>query len=331
MKKILLAIPVAALLAGGWWWWSGSETNDPSEVVLHGNVDIRHVALAFDGSGRIESLDAEEGDPVKAGQVIGKLDTKSLELNVRKAQALVEAARQTLQRLRNGERPEAIAQVRAQLVSAQATAARAEQDLTRANRLQSSSSGAVSGQAVDHAESEAAAANARVEELRAALALSEAGTRAEEIAAAEANLAAEEANLALLVHEVDQGTLRAPVDAIVRSRLLEPGDQATPQRPVFSLAKTDPKWVRVYVNEPDLGKLRPGMAAQVFTDSYPDRPVAGTVGYISSVAEFTPKSVQTEDLRTSLVYEVRIVVEDATDALRLGQPVTVRIAVGQAS
>ena len=330
MKKILLAIPVAALLAGGWW-WSGRETNDPSEVVLHGNVDIRHVALAFDGSGRIESLDAEEGDAVKAGQVIGKLDTKSLELNVRKAQALVEAARQTLQRLRNGERPEAIAQVRAQLVSAQATAARAEQDLTRANRLQSSSSGAVSGQAVDHAESEAAAANARVEELRAALALSEAGTRAEEIAAAEANLAAEEANLALLVHEVDQGTLRAPVDAIVRSRLLEPGDQATPQRPVFSLAKTDPKWVRVYVNEPDLGKLKPGMAAQVFTDSYPDRPVAGTVGYISSVAEFTPKSVQTEDLRTSLVYEVRVVVEDATDELRLGQPVTVRIAVGQAS
>ena len=331
MKKILLAIPVAALLAGGWWWWSGRATSDPSEVVLHGNVDIRHIALAFDGSGRIESLDAEEGDAVKAGQVIGKLDTKSLELNVRKAQALVEAARQTLQRLRNGERPEAIAQVRAQLVSAQATAARAEQDLTRANRLQSSSSGAVSGQAVDHAESEAAAANARVEELRAALALSEAGTRAEEIAAAEANLAAEEANLALLVHEVDQGTLRAPVDAIVRSRLLEPGDQATPQRPVFSLAKTDPKWVRVYVNEPDLGKLKPGMAAQVFTDSYPDRPVAGTVGYISSVAEFTPKSVQTEDLRTSLVYEVRIVVEDATDALRLGQPVTVRIAVGQAS
>ena len=331
MKKILLAIPVAALLAGGWWWWSGRATSDPSEVVLHGNVDIRHIALAFDGSGRIESLDAEEGDAVKAGQVIGKLDTKSLELNVRKAQALVEAARQTLQRLRNGERPEAIAQVRAQLVSAQATAARAEQDLTRANRLQSSSSGAVSGQAVDHAESEAAAANARVEELRAALALSEAGTRAEEIAAAEANLAAEEANLALLVHEVDQGTLRAPVDAIVRSRLLEPGDQATPQRPVFSLAKTDPKWVRVYVNEPDLGKLKPGMAAQVFTDSYPDRPVAGTVGYISSVAEFTPKSVQTEDLRTSLVSEVRIVVEDATDALRLGQPVTVRIAVGQAS
>ena len=266
---------------------------------------------------------------------VGDVDADVLDYTAGKDRALdlalVEAARQTLQRLRNGERPEAIAQVRAQLVSAQATAARAEQDLTRANRLQSSSSGAVSGQAVDHAESEAAAANARVEELRAALALSEAGTRAEEIAAAEANLAAEEANLALLVHEVDQGTLRAPVDAIVRSRLLEPGDQATPQRPVFSLAKTDPKWVRVYVNEPDLGKLRPGMAAQVFTDSYPDRPVAGTVGYISSVAEFTPKSVQTEDLRTSLVYEVRVVVEDATDELRLGQPVTVRIAVGQAS
>jgi HlyD family secretion protein len=117
---------------------------------------------------------------------------------------------------------------------------------------------------------------------------------------------------------------------VVRSRLLEPGDMATPQRPVFALALAQPKWVRVYVSETDLGKVKPGMTARVVTDSHPDHPLQGKVGYISSVAEFTPKSVQTEELRTSLVYEVRVVVEDSGNVLRLGQPATVRIALAAA-
>jgi HlyD family secretion protein len=112
--------------------------------------------------------------------------------------------------------------------------------------------------------------------------------------------------------------------------LLEPGDMAAPQRPVFALALAQPKWVRVYVSEPDLGKVKPGMAARVITDSHPDRPLQGKIGYISAVAEFTPKSVQTEELRTSLVYELRVVVEDSGDVLRLGQPATVRIPFVQA-
>jgi len=102
---------------------------------------------------------------------------------------------------------------------------------------------------------------------------------------------------------------------------------ATPQRPVFALALTQPKWVRVYVSEADLGKVKPGMAAHVVTDSQPGQALEGKVGYISSVAEFTPKSVQTEELRTSLVYEVRVLVEDSRNVLRLGQPATVHIAL----
>ena len=117
---------------------------------------------------------------------------------------------------------------------------------------------------------------------------------------------------------------------MVRSRLLEPGDMATPQRPVFALALTQPKWVRVYVSETQLAKVRPGMAASVVADGRPNQPIAGKVGYIASVAEFTPKSVQTEALRTSLVYEVRVVVQDPADVLRLGEPVTVRLATGAA-
>lgn len=328
MRKALIALLFAvALAAGGWWWWSSRDAGDAGTLVLHGNVDIRQVSLAFDGSGRIIELGAEEGDNVAAGQIIGRLDTRTLELQARQAEAQVDVQRQALLRLRNGSRPEEIAQVRAQLASAEAAATLAESDLARTTRLRASS-GVVSEQAVEQARSAAAAAKASVEQLTAALALAEAGPREEEIAGAEAQLAAAEANLALLRHQIEQGTLRSPVDAIVRSRLLEPGDIASAQRPIFALTLTQPKWVRVYVSEPDLGKVRPGMAANVYTDSDPDRPVAGKVGYISSVAEFTPRAVQTEELRTSLVYEVRVIVEDAENALRLGQPATVRLAVG---
>ncbi len=97
---------------------------------------------------------------------------------------------------------------------------------------------------------------------------------------------------------------------------------ATPQKPVFSLAITDPKWVRAYVSEPDLGKVHPGMAASVSVDSFPDRRFQGWVGFVSPMAEFTPKAVQTEELRTSLVYEVRVFVKDPSDELRLGMPAT---------
>lgn len=243
MKKALIVVLIAAALAaGGWWWWSNRDVGDASTLVLHGSVDIRQVSLAFDGSGRIVELRAEEGDSVEAGQVIGLLDTRTLELQARQAEAQVDAQRQALLRLQNGSRPEEIAQARAQLAAAEATAARTEEDLSRTTRLRSSGGGAVSQQTLDHARSEAATARASVEQMAAALALAEAGPREEEIAGAEAQLAGAEANLALLRHQIEQGTLRSPVDAVVRSRLLEPGDIASAQRPVFALALTQPKW-----------------------------------------------------------------------------------------
>jgi len=113
------------------------------------------------------------------------------------------------------------------------------------------------------------------------------------------------------------------VDAVVRTRLMEPGEMASPQKPVFSLAVTDPKWVRAYVAEPDIGKLKTGMAASVALDSFPHRRFNGWVGFISPIAEFTPKTVETTELRTSLVYEVRIFVKDPSDELHLGSPATV--------
>ncbi|HTT12341.1 MAG TPA: HlyD family efflux transporter periplasmic adaptor subunit [Burkholderiaceae bacterium] len=331
MKKRLIVVSVLVVLAvAAWGWWRTGRQETRSELILHGNVDIRQVSLAFDGTGRVVELHADEGDRVKAGALLGVLDTRTLALQAEQAQAQISVQQQNLLRLRHGSRPQEIAQARSRLASAQADAARAEQDLARLQAVAASTQGrGVSPQELDRAESTSQVAASRVEEQREALRLTELGPRAEDVAGAEAQLRATQAQLALLQHQISQGELRAPADAVVRSRLLEPGDIATPQRPVFALALTDPKWVRVYVNEVDLGRVRPGMAARIVTDSQPDRPIEGKVGYISSVAEFTPKSVQTEELRTSLVYEVRVLVADAGNALRLGQPATVHLAAAQ--
>jgi HlyD family secretion protein len=185
-------------------------------------------------------------------------------------------------------------------------------------------------QDVDNARTALQVAGAKLSVNQRALELSVAGPRREDIQEAEARLRANEAQAALFRQQLRDSELLAPVDATVRTRVMEPGEMASPQRPVLTLAVTDPKWVRAYVPEPDLGKIKEGMAATVTVDSFPNRRFEGWIGFISPVAEFTPKTVQTEELRTSLVYEVRVFVKDPADALRLGMPASVSMA-GNAS
>ena len=236
----------------------------------------------------------------------------------------------SLQRLRSGSRPEEIAQARANVESAKADAVNARQQYERIKSAAEMSAGrAVRQQDVDSANAALQVAEAKLAVNQRALELAVIGPRKEDIAEAEARLRANEAQVALLRQQLVDAQLLAPVDAVVRTRILEPGDMASPQKPVFSLAITDPKWVRAYVSESDLGKIREGMAAAVAVDSFPKRRFDGWVGFISPVAEFTPKAVQTEELRTSLVYEVRVFVKDPSDELRLGMPATVYLNTGQ--
>ena len=120
--------------------------------------------------------------------------------------------------------------------------------------------------------------------------------------------------------------LVAPSDGVIRSRLLEVGDMASTTRPVFKLSLNDKKWARVYVKETDLPKIFEGQEAKIYLDGRTE-PIIGQIGYISGTAEFTPKTVQTDELRTSLVYEVRVYADDPDNVLRLGMPTTVKIAL----
>jgi HlyD family secretion protein len=323
-KLLVLAVVVLALAVAAWALYRPAA--DPSRLTLYGNVDIRQVSLAFDGSDRVAEMRVEEGDRVQAGQVLALLDTRTVALQLAQARAEVDAREQALLRLRNGTRPEEVQQARAQAAAAQADAELAARQWQRLRGVAGHTAGrAVSKEDLDSAAARMHVAQARLEAERQALRLAQLGPRAEDIAEAAAARDAAKARVALLQHQIDLAQLKAPRDAVVRARLLEPGDMASPQRPAYTLAIYDPKWIRAYVSEADLGRIRMGMPAQVYTDSHPDQAIAGSIGYISSVAEFTPKSVQTESLRTSLVYEVRILVADPQDRLRLGMPATVYI------
>lgn len=329
MNKGLIIIAAAfviavTVLAG---WSLVRQQDNPNTLELFGNVDIRQVSLAFNGSERVAEMRVQEGDRVEAGQVLATLDTRTLALQIAQAQAQIDVQEQVLLRLKNGTRPEEVDQARADVASAQADADLAAQQLKRLLDVEKTADEAISQQDLDSARSRRQVAEAQLKNRKKALRLAVIGPREEDIAQAEAQLDVSKAELALLRHQISLAELKAPMNAIVRSRLLEPGDMASPQRPVYALAITDPKWVRAYVTEVDLGRIKPGMSARVTTDSHPDQPIRGHVGYISSVAEFTPKIVQTEELRTSLVYEVRIFVDDAEDRLRLGMPATVRISL----
>lgn len=327
--RILGAVALVAVFAVAAAWWLQHRQVDDNRLVLQGNVDIRQVSLAFTESERILEMRVEEGARVKAGDVLAVLDTRTLALQVAQAQAQMEAQEQSLNRLKNGNRPEEIAQARARLAAAQADARLADQDLQRVNGLAADTQGAgVSAQDRDRAAAQARSAHAREAEAAESLRLALLGPRKEDIAQANAQWQAAKQSWALLQHRMTLAQLRAPSDAVVRSRLAEPGDMASPQRAVYALALVEPKWIRAYVNELQLARIQPGMAATVHIDGRPGEALKGTLGFISSVAEFTPKNVQTEELRTSLVYEVRIRVADPRDHLRLGMPATVQLELG---
>jgi HlyD family secretion protein len=319
-KFVAIVLPLLIITVGSSVWWYSRRNATEPPLTLYGNVDLRQVELAFNDSGRIAAVLVQEGERVKAGQIVAHLDTRRLKPQVEEAEARAAAQLEIVEKLHNGSRPEEIAQARANVASAKADDVNA---LGQYKRLQVLADNAVaSRQALENARATLDVADAKLAVNQKILQLALIGPRKEDIGEAEAQLRADQAQSNFLRQELADTELIAPADAVVRARLMEPGEMASPQKPVLSLAIIDPKWVRAYVPEPDLGRLRSGMTASIALDGFSVR-FNGWVGFVSPVAEFTPKNVQTEELRTSLVYEVRVFVKDPLDKLPLGAPATV--------
>ena len=326
--RVTLVLLVAALIAAGLWrFYPGFDSSNENQLVLYGNIDIRESDLAFNNSEHIDRLLVQEGDRVTKGQLLATLHRERFRVAAADAEARVMAKKAVVARLEAGSRVEEVHQARANLDAANARLVDAQVTFTRTESLYKKRG--VSKQVLDDTEANMNTARAEVKVAEEGLALAVAGPREEYIAEARATLKSAEARLALAQEVLKDAELYAPADGIIRDRILEPGDMASPQTPVFSLAFTNPVWVRAYVPETALGKLAPGMSADVSTDSYPGKAYPGWIGFISPTAEFTPKNVETPELRTRLVYQVRIYACNPQEELRLGMPATVSISLTQ--
>lgn len=326
-KTVLVLLVIIALAASAWYWWqdySRSSQNGESHLTLHGNVDIREVNLGFRVSGRVIEVMFDEGAAITAGDVLARLDPAPYQRAVEQARATLSAAEAEARRLKAGFRREEIAQAKASLEQAGVVLANARLSANRARALITSN--AITQEEHDDRVAREAEAEKQLQAAQASFDLLQAGYRSEDIAKAQAQ--ADQARAALAAAEIQLGdtTLAAPSAGTLSTRALEPGAIVQPGATVLTLSLDRPVWVRAFVDEPNMGLVVPGTEVEIFTDSRPNKPYRGTIGFVSPRAEFTPKNVETQSLRTSLVYRLRIVVSDPDSFLRQGMPVTVLLA-----
>ncbi len=327
-KKIIVAIALLLLIVGGIAIFDKEKQSDSSdELALYGNIDIREVQLTVNGSEHIAEIFVQEGDRVKKGQLLATLHTELLETHLAASEAELQAQQQIVNKLKAGNRPQEIAKAKAEYNAAKSAARTARDSAKRLEKLLPKK--LASPDDVETAQAKASTTTAQAEAAHQAWLLAVAGPRKEDIALAEAVLKAKGSAVKLAKQHLEDATLISPSDGVIRNRILEPGDMVTPQSPILTLALIDPVWVRAYLPETGLGKVAIGVGAEIMSDSFPDKRYQGWVGYISPTAEFTPKNVQTPELRTRLVYSVRIYACNPENELRLGMPVTVKIPLDQ--
>lgn len=322
-KKILIPTVLLTGLVAGTLWYRHA-TAAEQKGTIYGNVDIREATLAFRVAGRVMEVRVDEGAVVKPGDRLAALDPEPLQNALLAAEATEGAVSARNALLHRGYRAEDVEQARARLASVRAVLAESERQLARQRTLVPE--GAAPQRALDAAQSarDQAVAQARVAEEQ--LRTMTTGFRREEVAESDAQLRQAQAQLKSARLALQDAVLTAPSDGVILTRSIENGSMVQNGAPAFGLSLTNPVWVRAYVAEPQLGRFAPGTPVTLHTDARPDRAYRGVVGFVSPTAEFTPKPVETADLRTSLVYRLRVVVQDADSQLRQGMPVTVRLA-----
>jgi len=328
--RIAAAVLFAVIVGGGIWWLvvrlHPSASGDT--LVLYGNVDIREVQPAFNDTGAVTAMKVSEGAIVKRSELIATIDDSRYAAALAQARQQADNLKAALAKLVKGSRPEEIAQAKATMEGLRAIYD--NNNILYRRTVGLVPHGAASTEDRDNALAQMNSSHDSYEAARQAYILAVKGPRAEDITAARAAYGAAEAAVTLAAREFADTKLYAPADGIVEDRILEPGDMASPSTPVFTIALPNPLWVRAYVPEAELGRIRLGMGASITTDSYPGRVYHGWIGYLSPTSEFTPKTVETSELRTALVYQLRVYVCDARDELRLGMPATVQINLNQA-
>lgn len=315
---VFIIVILIGVAVSGYYYY---QSQQDKTLTLYGNVDVRTVNLSFRVPGKLASLFVDEGARITAGDKLGQLDDAPYINALNKAKGVRETAKAQLALKESGYRTQEIAQAEALVAQKQAAWQYADNFYKRQQGL--AASRVISANELDNAKNNRNQAYAALKAAQDSLNQYQSGFRQEEIAAARGEWLQAEAAVAQAELDLHDTVLTAPSDGTILTRAIEPGTNINAGNSVFSVTLTHPVWVRAYVSEPHLGNAVPGTKVTLYTDSRPNQPYHGTIGFVSPTAEFTPKSVQTPDLRTDLVYRLRIIVDDADDALRQGMPVTI--------
>lgn len=299
--------------------FSGCNKKDEA-IKFYGNVDVRTVSLAFQVSGRLESINFEEGQKVKKDDVIATLEDTLYKEQLNQINAQIDVQKAQISKLEKGYRVEEIEKARASMNQKKALMKKAHTTLKRYKRLHSSKS--ISQEDYDSVKTAYDSANALYQFAKSSLELLENGYEKEDILSAKAQLNGLISQKNQHQLNLNYTTLYSPSNGIILTRMHEVGSIINASQIVVEVAKDDDFWVRSYMSERYLGLIKQGMSAVVSTDSA--NSYKGVVSFISPIAEFTPKNVQTEDLRTDLVYRFRIKLNSYDDMIKQGMPVTIK-------
>ena len=318
-KKIIipLLVVIAAVVAGVFY-FKNHQPPEQNVVRVSGNIEITDVEVGFKIPGRVEKRLLSEGEMFKAGQVVARLDNQDLAQEIAQRKAQVAVAQAALTELRTGSRPEEIGQAAAVLERNQADGERARIEFERQKKLYERE--VISTREYDLAKTTFEGTEARIREAREGLALVRKGPRQEKIDQAKAALDQAKEVLALAETRMGYSVLIAPISGIVLSENVEPGEYVSPGTPVITVGDLSRVYLRAYINETDLGRVKLGQKVRVLTDTFPGKAYEGKITFIASQAEFTPKNVQTEKERVKLVYRIKVDIPNPQLELKPGMP-----------
>lgn len=292
-------------------------------IKVSGNIEITDAEIGFKIPGKISKRLVSEGEKIKEGQLVAILDSSDLEKEKALREAEVKLAEAQLAELDAGSRPEEIAQAAANVKSVEAEVAKLKADFSRQNELFKRK--VISDREFESSRAAYEAAQGRLKETRERLSLYEKGPRSEKIDQAQANLQHAKAALELAETKLGYASLYSPLSGMVLSHHVESGEYVGAGTPVATVGDLEHAWIRAFISEADLGLVKQGQKAIIKTDTWPDKKFEGTVTFISSQAEFTPKTVQTEKERVKLVYRIKIDVPNTKMELKPGMPADAEI------
>jgi len=328
LKAVVFILLISAAGYAVYYYFNVYRTpEDPNLLLTSGVIEAVEVRVGTKIGGIITELLVEEGDEVSAGDVIARLETTDLRIQLKGAQAAAERAMSLLDDLKRGLRPEEIEKLLKIVELKEANLERARIDYDRKRKLADQK--AAPEHEADMARMLMEAARKDLETAQEQVRIARLGSREDQIAAARWALRQAETAVSQIEQRIADTEVTAPIDGRVSVKNVEQGEIARPGATIVTLVDLKRPWVRIFVPENKLGRVRLGMTADILSDSFPDKVYKGIIRHIATEAEFTPKNVQTQEERVKLVYAVKVYVDNPNQELKPGQPVDARIRLDQ--